>query len=86
MKTGQTHVHKYMEKLMGLIEEGKIDPTVVISHRTADLGEGPGLYKTFRGEERWLCQSRDVPARRKHGQDPRSGRSAERVCMMWANE
>ena len=48
MKTGQTHVHKYMEKLMRLIEEGKIDPTVVISHRTADLGDGPDLYKTFR--------------------------------------
>ena len=47
MKTGQTHVHKYMEKLMRLIEEGKIDPTVVISHR-ADLGDGPDLYKTFR--------------------------------------
>jgi threonine dehydrogenase-like Zn-dependent dehydrogenase len=48
VKTGQTHVHKYMEKLMRLIEEGKIDPTVVISHRTADLGDGPTLYKTFR--------------------------------------
>ena len=33
---------------MGLIEEGKIHPTVVISHRTADVGDGPSLYKTFR--------------------------------------
>jgi threonine dehydrogenase-like Zn-dependent dehydrogenase len=51
MKTGQTHVHKYMEKLMKLIEEDKVDPTVIISHRTADLGDGPDLYKTFRAKE-----------------------------------
>jgi threonine dehydrogenase-like Zn-dependent dehydrogenase len=48
MRTGQTHVHKYMGTLMRLIEERKIDPTVIISHRTADLGDGPDLYKTFR--------------------------------------
>jgi threonine dehydrogenase-like Zn-dependent dehydrogenase len=51
MKTGQTHVHKYMDKLMTLIEEEKIDPTVIISHRTANLGDGPNLYKTFREKE-----------------------------------
>ena len=51
MKTGQTHVHKYMEPLMRLIEEGKVDPTAIISHRTADLGDGPSLYKTFRAKE-----------------------------------
>ena len=28
-----------------------MDPTVIISHRTADLGEGPSLYKTFRAKE-----------------------------------
>lgn len=51
MRTGQTHVHKYMGKLMRLIEEGKVDPTVIISHRTADLGDGPDLYKTFRAKD-----------------------------------
>jgi threonine dehydrogenase-like Zn-dependent dehydrogenase len=51
MKTGQTHVHKYMDKLMKLIEDGKVDPTVIISHRTADLGDGPDLYKTFRAKK-----------------------------------
>jgi threonine dehydrogenase-like Zn-dependent dehydrogenase len=51
MKTGQTHVHKYMEKLMKLIEDGKVDPTVIISHRTANLGDGPDLYKTFRAKK-----------------------------------
>ena len=51
MKTGQTHVHKYMDKLMKVIEDGKVDPTIIISHRTADLGDGPDLYKTFRAKE-----------------------------------
>ena len=31
MKTGQTHVHKYMEKLMKLIEEGKVRLTDPVS-------------------------------------------------------
>ena len=51
MKTGQTHVHKYLDLLMRLIEEGKVDPTVIISNRTADLGDGPDLYKTFRAKK-----------------------------------
>lgn len=51
MRTGQTHVHKYMPKLMGMIEAGQIDPTVVITHRTASLSDGPALYETFRKKE-----------------------------------
>jgi threonine dehydrogenase-like Zn-dependent dehydrogenase len=51
MKTGQTHVHKYLDKLMKLIEDGKVDPTMIISHRTADLRDGPDLYKTFQEKE-----------------------------------
>jgi threonine dehydrogenase-like Zn-dependent dehydrogenase len=51
MKTGQTHVHKYMKKLMQLIEEGKIDPVSIITHKTSDLADGPDLYKTFRDKE-----------------------------------
>ena len=51
MRSGQTHVHKYMDKLMRLIEQGQVDPTVIISHRTAGLGDGPDLYKTFRDKK-----------------------------------
>jgi threonine dehydrogenase-like Zn-dependent dehydrogenase len=51
MRTGQTHVHKYLKKLMRLIEEGKVDPTLIITHRTANLADGPDLYETFRGKE-----------------------------------
>ena len=52
MRTGQTHVHKYLDKLMRLIEEGKVDPTLIITHRTANLADGPGLYETFREKEK----------------------------------
>lgn len=51
MRTGQTHVHKYLKKLMRLIEEGKVDPAGIISHRTANLEDGPGLYETFRDKK-----------------------------------
>ena len=51
LKTGQTHVHRYLKTLMGLIEEGRIDPTAIITHTTVDLADGPDLYKTFRNKE-----------------------------------
>lgn len=47
LKTGQTHVQKYLEPLMDLITEGKIDPSFLITHRIG-LEEGPEAYKTFR--------------------------------------
>jgi threonine dehydrogenase-like Zn-dependent dehydrogenase len=45
-KMGQTNMHKYMPKLLSAIEEGKIDPTFVISHRLK-LSEAPIAYDKF---------------------------------------
>lgn len=45
-KMGQTNMHKYMPKLLAAIEEGKIDPTFVISHRLK-LSEAPMAYDKF---------------------------------------
>lgn len=50
MKTGQTHVQRYLEPLMNLIVEGKIDPSFLITHRIG-LEEGPEAYKTFRDKQ-----------------------------------
>lgn len=50
MKTGQTHVQRYLEPLMNLIVEGKIDPSFLITHRIG-LEEGPEAYKKFRDKE-----------------------------------
>jgi threonine dehydrogenase-like Zn-dependent dehydrogenase len=43
-------VQRYLPKLMKLIEDGKIDPSFVITH-TAPLEDGPELYKTFREKQ-----------------------------------
>ena len=51
IRSGQTHVKRYLEPLAKLIEDGRIDPTFLITHRSADLEEGPELYKTFRDKK-----------------------------------
>ena len=50
LKTGQTHVQRYLEPLMKLIVDGKIDPGFLITHRVG-LEDGPEAYKTFRDEK-----------------------------------
>jgi threonine dehydrogenase-like Zn-dependent dehydrogenase len=46
LKTGQTHVHRYLAPLLERIERGDIKPDVIISHRL-DLDEAPAAYKGF---------------------------------------
>ncbi|MDY8108785.1 zinc-dependent alcohol dehydrogenase [Fulvimarina sp. 2208YS6-2-32] len=48
LRSGQTHVKRYLEPLTELIRAGKVDMTSLISHRSHDLTEGPDLYKTFK--------------------------------------
>jgi uncharacterized membrane protein len=50
MKTGQTHVQKYLGPLMKHIVDGEIDPSFLITHRVS-LEEGPEAYKTFRDKK-----------------------------------
>jgi threonine dehydrogenase-like Zn-dependent dehydrogenase len=45
-RMGQTPVQRYLPKLMQLVEEGRFDPSFVITH-TAALTDGPELYQTF---------------------------------------
>ncbi len=49
-RMGQTHVNRWTDGLLQLIEDGKIDPSFVITH-TASLQDGPELYKTFRDKQ-----------------------------------
>ncbi len=49
-KMGQTHVHRYLDKLLAAIDEGTIDPTVVITHRV-DLQQAPEMYELFKNRE-----------------------------------
>jgi len=46
IKTGQTHVQRYMRPLLEKIERGEIDPSFVITHRLR-LDEAPRGYETF---------------------------------------
>lgn len=50
LKMGQTHVHKYLPKLLAFIESGKIDPSFVVTHRVS-LDDAPEMYKTFRDKK-----------------------------------
>jgi threonine dehydrogenase-like Zn-dependent dehydrogenase len=50
LKMGQTHVHRYLPRLLDRIERGEIDPSFVITHRVP-LGEAPAAYRTFRDKE-----------------------------------
>ena len=50
IKTGQTHVHRYMRPLLEMIQDGRIDPTFVITHRMA-LDEAPEAYETFKHKQ-----------------------------------
>lgn len=50
LKMGQTHVQRYLEPLLEMIEDGQIDPSFVITHRLG-LEDGPQAYQTFRDKE-----------------------------------
>jgi threonine dehydrogenase-like Zn-dependent dehydrogenase len=43
---GQTHTQKYMKPLLDHILEGRIDPSIIISHRI-NIDQGPDAYKNF---------------------------------------
>jgi threonine dehydrogenase-like Zn-dependent dehydrogenase len=50
IRTGQTHVQRYMRPLLERIEKGEIDPTFVITHRMR-LDEAPQGYEMFGNKE-----------------------------------
>ena len=50
LKTGQTHVQRYLEPLMDKIESGEIDPSFIITHE-APLDAAPEMYEAFRDKK-----------------------------------
>ena len=50
IKTGQTHVHKYLKPLLDHVEAGDIDPRVVISH-TLPLEDAAMAYDRFKNDQ-----------------------------------
>ena len=53
LKMGQTHVHRYLQPLFRLIQENRIDPGFIISHRVA-LDDAEDAYAMF-AEKRDNC-------------------------------
>jgi threonine dehydrogenase-like Zn-dependent dehydrogenase len=50
IKSGQTHVQAYWEKLLDRIVKGDIDPSFVITHRLK-LDDAPNGYQTFKDKK-----------------------------------
>ncbi len=50
MKTGQTHVQRYMKPLLDRIQKGEIDPSFIITHRLP-LDRAPEAYQMFRDKQ-----------------------------------
>jgi threonine dehydrogenase-like Zn-dependent dehydrogenase len=50
MRTGQTHMMRYMKPLLDRVQKGEIDPSFVISHRVP-IDEAPEMYKVFRDKQ-----------------------------------
>jgi threonine dehydrogenase-like Zn-dependent dehydrogenase len=50
LRSGQTHVHKYLQPLLERIQRGEIDPSYVISHHLS-IDDAPKGYKMFRNKE-----------------------------------
>jgi threonine dehydrogenase-like Zn-dependent dehydrogenase len=50
IKTGQTHMQKYMPMLLEKIENGEIDPSFVITHEVP-LEQAPEAYFTFKNKQ-----------------------------------
>src|SRR5690606_11999491 len=50
LKTGQTHMQKYMPMLLKKIEMGEIDPSFIITLEVA-LDNAPEMYDTFKNKQ-----------------------------------
>jgi threonine dehydrogenase-like Zn-dependent dehydrogenase len=50
LKTGQTHVQRYLKPLLDRVQKGEIDPSVIITHRMP-LEQAPDAYKMFRDKQ-----------------------------------
>jgi threonine dehydrogenase-like Zn-dependent dehydrogenase len=50
IRSGQTHVQRYMRPLLERIQHGDIDPTFIITHRLG-LDDAPRAYDMFRDKQ-----------------------------------
>lgn len=65
IKTGQTHVQRYSDKLLQMILEGEIDTTFLISHRLP-LEEAANGYRMFKEQQNDVTKVVLKPDGRQH--------------------
>ncbi|MHB1294030.1 MAG: hypothetical protein ACYC4R_03435 [Anaerolineae bacterium] len=56
IRTGQTHVLRYMRPLLEIMQRGEIDPSYIVSHHGA-LADGPAAYRAFSEREGGFTKS-----------------------------
>jgi threonine dehydrogenase-like Zn-dependent dehydrogenase len=54
LRTGQTHMHKYLGSLLKRIQDKEIDPSSFLMTHRFSLDEAPRAYKIFRDEARCI--------------------------------
>lgn len=50
LKTGQTHMHRYLKPLLDRVRKGEIDPSFVITH-SVPLADAPRMYSVFQKKQ-----------------------------------
>jgi threonine dehydrogenase-like Zn-dependent dehydrogenase len=50
MKSGQTHVHKYLQPLLDRVQKGDIDPSFIITH-SLPMEQAPHAYEIFKHKQ-----------------------------------
>jgi threonine dehydrogenase-like Zn-dependent dehydrogenase len=50
IRTGQTHVQRYMQPLLERIQKGEVDPGAIITHRLS-LDDAPHAYDIFKNKQ-----------------------------------
>jgi threonine dehydrogenase-like Zn-dependent dehydrogenase len=78
LKSGQTHVHRYLQPLLERIQTGEIDPSFIVTHRMA-LDEAPRAYEIFKHKSEECIKvvlKPDARAMRDAGRSARDGTGA----------
>ena len=71
IRTGQTHVHRYMQPLLERIQRGELDPAAIITHHL-DLEDAPHGYSIFKKKEEDCVKVVLHPGRRAAAMAPAS--------------
>lgn len=79
VRTGQTHMHRYLRPLMEKIRRGDIDPSFIITHR-GTLDDAPKYYSLMAGHEDDFVKSFLRPNAAAKGEVFRRDRSREEMA------